>query len=90
MGVSQAGKLILNALKNVGAYDDVGHLEHGLVFLVFAPLFLDSLTKGPDLANLICTGLSVLLFGPVSAATHCMISRVIGEGELSAGEFSKR
>lgn len=90
MGVSQAGKLILNALKKTWEHMTMlVILNMAWFFLVFAPLFLDSLTKGPDLANLICTGLSVLLFGPVSAATHCMISRVIGEGELSAGEFFK-
>jgi len=88
MGVSQAFKLILNALK--AAWDHAAALvilNMAWFCLILAPMFLDALIKGPTVMNLICTGVSILLFGPVSAATHCMIARILSDGEVSVREF---
>ncbi|HKM18117.1 MAG: DUF624 domain-containing protein [Firmicutes bacterium] len=90
MGVSQSAKLILNALKKTWDHITVlVVLNLVWFFLAFSPMFIDSLIKGPDVINLVCTILALLLLGPVSAAMHYLIHRILTNEELSVEEFIK-
>ena len=90
MTVSQAVKLILNALKAVWEHITVLIvLNLAWFFLALLPMFINSVTSDNTVFFLVCVGLSLFLLGPVSAAIHYLISQILFHGELSVDEFLK-
>lgn len=88
MGISQAGKLILQALKaSWDHFTTLIVLNLAWFFLWLLPMFINSITSDNLVWFLICVAASLFLLGPVTAAIQHLINQIIRHDELSVSEF---
>ena len=88
MGISQAWKLVINALK--ATWDDFTTLVFlNLIwfFLWLAPMFISSRFTENVVWFYISLALSVLLLGPISGSMQYLLNRIVNKNEISVEEF---
>ena len=88
MGISQAGKLILQALKTSWEHFTTLIVLNLVWFLLsFSPLFIDAFTKGSLGWFFVFIAASLFLLGPVTAAVQYLVWQLVRNNEISVGEF---
>lgn len=88
MGISQAWKLVVTALKFCWDNLTVLVLLNLVWFFIWlAPVFLASIIPENFLLFLIATVLSLVLLGPTSAAIQYLLNRIVKGKEVSVAEF---
>lgn len=88
MALSQGWKLICNGFKIVWERMTTLIILNLLWFLLWlAPMFINSVTSDNQVYFWICVVVSLILFGPVTAAMHHLINRIVHGDVIGVSDF---